>query len=310
MSAETRDCQCCWRKPTHWPLTDDLATCLPWCKYLQVKIKELTTTEEVWNGDPIRIRPTSSKQQESDKHACLRASAHKHISGYDCSHPASIILAKHHWQRELLLKNKTRNCKTVTVFLNLADAAAIQQQYTGFSNLTDNCNQVENIISSLKRAPGKPKDAAKFVQAPISTKEDVESFVRDLISKKSLLIQKRKDKAAEVAQKVATAAEQKQAQKQVKATEAIRKSAEVEAYEEAIAAEGVRFSRVLQGYFRGFVVSGETPCVILDEELAAEMQSGQLQTRECSRTIICIPKIKFQLRRTMLNARSFFWVGT
>ena len=253
MSAERkiRDCQCCWRKPTRWPLTDDLATCLPWCKYLQFKIKELTTTEEVWNGDPIRIRPTSPKQPESDKHACLRASAHKHVSGYDCSHPASIILAKHHWQRELLLQNKTRNRKTVTAFLNLADAAEIQQQYTGFSNLIDNCNRVENILSSLKRAPGKPKDVAKFVQAPISTKEDVESFVRDLISKKSLHIQKRKNKAVEVTQKVATAAEQKQAQKQaqkhVKATEAIREAAEVEAYEEAMAAKGVRFPRVLQG---------------------------------------------------------------
>jgi Fe2+ transport system protein B len=51
------------------------------------------------------------------------------------------------------------------------------------------------------------------VQAPLSTKEDVESFVRDLISKKSLLIQKIKvkaDKVAQkVAQKVATAVEQK-----------------------------------------------------------------------------------------------------
>jgi hypothetical protein len=62
---------------------------------------------------------------------------------------------------------------------------------------------------SCQTPPGKPKDAVKFVQAPIFTKEDVESFVRDLISKKSLLIQKGKVKADKVAQKVATGVEQK-----------------------------------------------------------------------------------------------------
>jgi hypothetical protein len=74
--------------------------------------------------------------------------------------------------------------------------------------LTDNCIQVENIISSLKRTPGKPKDVAKFVQALIPTKEDIECFVRELNTQKPLLIEKRKDEAAVIAkasqQKVST----------------------------------------------------------------------------------------------------------
>jgi cyclophilin family peptidyl-prolyl cis-trans isomerase len=114
---------------------------------------------------------------------------HTNTPGYSCIHPSPVVLAKHHWQRELLLQNTASNRKTVTTFLNCNDATEIQHKYTGFSKVTDNCNRVKTILS-LKRAPGKPKDAVKFVQAPISTKEDVESFVRDLISKKALLIQK------------------------------------------------------------------------------------------------------------------------
>jgi hypothetical protein len=54
--------------------------------------------------------------------------------------------------------NEAKDCKTVITFLNFTDAAEIKCKYTGVSNVTDNCNQVENIIFTLKGTPGKPRD--------------------------------------------------------------------------------------------------------------------------------------------------------
>jgi hypothetical protein len=132
---------CGWQKQDCWPIDSDLSTPLPWCEHLQHETQENTDKDDVWNGFPLRAQGKRDRDKETDKVAAFRSSAKHHIPGSREKENTEIILARHHFPRELLSFNDLRKIRTMTPFLTEVQAEIVAEK-DGSKRLKEGCNKV------------------------------------------------------------------------------------------------------------------------------------------------------------------------
>ena len=118
---------CSWKKLDAWPVTSDLETELPWCKYLRQKTAQHADNDHVWNGDTHKIKGMRDVEHCSDKVIALQMSLQHHVPGFkgnsDLPH---FVVARHQFPHQfpqtLLECRPALKVKYATTFLSKGQA--------------------------------------------------------------------------------------------------------------------------------------------------------------------------------------------
>ena len=201
-------CMCSWKKPDAWPVTSDLETDLPWCEYLRQKTAQHADNNHVWNGDTHKIKGMRDINNCSDKVTALRMSLQHHVPGFkENSDLPHFVVARHHFPQALLECRPAWKIKYATPFLSQGQAELVAEKDYGKGRVTESCNLVSKLLAKAGGSLSKPADGNKFVQAPVTSKVEVEDFVKSLLSPAASLRLHRRFESVTKAEEEATIVE-------------------------------------------------------------------------------------------------------
>jgi hypothetical protein len=152
------------------------------CKDLQAAIQKHAYEDHEWNG-PLQCITMS----DSPKSTALRASVQKHLQVDKIAAIRKIYyVAPHHWSRSLLAEKKKNGHRTT--FLSQASAKFFDEA-DNHDRHAEDCTLVLVVLKKVKYELNHKQEMDfknKFVQAPITSHEDVSAFVKTLSSTGSL----------------------------------------------------------------------------------------------------------------------------
>jgi hypothetical protein len=148
------------------------------CKHLHAAIQKHADESHEWNG-PLHCITMS----DSPKCTALRASVQKHLKVDPVAAERKIYyVAPHHWSRSLLAEKKKNGHRTT--FLSQAEAKKFDEA-DNHGHHAATSNQVLVLLRKVKYGLSSKQELAfkyKFVQSPVTSYEDVSSFVKALSS--------------------------------------------------------------------------------------------------------------------------------